>query len=75
MTTRSMTETNKHLADAAMHVVHVTAHINAARESDPDPEIADQVYLPILNNLKLMGLYIAGRVMAGQPDIEREATS
>ena len=71
--TRSMQATERHLKDAAIDIAQVVAHIREAKRTDPDPEIADQVYGPILNNLKVTAVAITARVIAGSPDLEREA--
>ena len=71
MSERNMKDAAAHLADAAMHVVHVTEHVKKARDTDPDPEVADEIYTAILNNLKVMALHMTARVYAGMPEIER----
>lgn len=73
MTTRSMTITAYHLAEAATSLAVVEAHVRDAQAADPDPEIADQIYGVLLNNIHLMHLYLEGRKLAGTPDLEREA--
>ena len=71
MSERNMRDAAAHLADAAMHVVHATTHVKAAQSADPDPEVANEMYAAILNNLKLIALYMSARVTAGMPEIER----
>ena len=71
--TRSMTQTAIHLQEAAKLTAQMVIQVRQARRHDPDPEVADDLYDKLLHNLQLTALYLSGREIAGQPDLEREA--
>ena len=70
---RTMAQTADYLRTAREAVDIARQYVEKARDADPDPEFADKVYGPILSNLTITDVALHARVIAGSPDLEREA--